>query len=71
MSYLDVIRARVHEGLASLLVPGVIEDYDLPDLARYVKPIVIEPRAPAGGRLLTGRPRREGATGAEVYREWI
>ncbi len=70
-SYMDVIRAKVHEGLASLIVPGVIEDYDLPDLARWVRPIVIEPRAPAGGRLTSGRPRREGAPWAEVYREWV
>ena len=70
VSYMDVIRARVHEGLASLIVPGVIEDYDLPDLAKFVQPIVVEPRSPTGGRLTTGRPRREGAPWAEVYREW-
>lgn len=72
-SYMDVIRAKVHEGLASLIIPGVIEDYDLPDLERFVKPIVIQPRAPAGGRppTGTGRPRREGAPWAEVYREWV
>jgi dienelactone hydrolase len=70
VSFMDIIRARVHEGVASLIVPGVIEDYDLPDLAKFVKPIAIEPRAPAGGRLTSGRPRREGAPWAEVYREW-
>lgn len=70
VSYLDVIRAKVHQGLANLIVPGVIEDYDLPDLAKWVKPVVIEAKSPMGTRTAVGRARAEGTPWLEVYREW-
>jgi hypothetical protein len=45
MSYLDYCRAVVHTGLPELVIPGVLKDFDLPDIARL-----------AGGRLMVASP---------------
>jgi hypothetical protein len=38
-SYLDILRARDYpETLVDLVVPGVLEDFDLPDLAALAGP---------------------------------
>jgi hypothetical protein len=33
-SYLDVTRKKIHGDIASLVVPGVLRDFDLPDLVQ-------------------------------------
>lgn len=74
VSYMDVIRAPLHSGMAELIVPGVILDYDLPDLERMIAPRKVwrvDPRTPAGVRTVErGISRREGASWERVYREW-
>ncbi|HWB99197.1 MAG TPA: hypothetical protein VG672_20955, partial [Bryobacteraceae bacterium] len=37
-SYLDIARARLHEDIVDIVVPGVLEDFDLPDLALAIAP---------------------------------
>jgi hypothetical protein len=51
LSYLDVTRANWFGDLTDIIVPGVLLDYDLPDLARLM-----------GGRLVLLRPRRPNGT---------
>jgi hypothetical protein len=37
-SYMDVVRAKVHAGILDLIVPGVLRDFDLPDLRAAIAP---------------------------------
>lgn len=56
-SYLAVTQARLHRGLVDVIVPGVLADYDLPDLARAIAPrkvTLIDTKDPAGLTLLHG-----------------
>ncbi len=81
LSYMDIARARVHEGMASLIVPGVLKDFDLPDLARAVRPRtlwIVEPRTPTGARAALPQSdfthagyRPEGWSFEKVYAEWM
>jgi len=60
LSYLDVARAKLHENMIDIVVPGVLRDFDLPDLARLVAPRslwIVDARTPAGA----GIPAAEAA----------
>ncbi|HWQ53754.1 MAG TPA: alpha/beta hydrolase family protein [Bryobacteraceae bacterium] len=37
-SYLDIVRSPMHEGIMDIVVPGVLRDFDLPDVAASVRP---------------------------------
>jgi cephalosporin-C deacetylase-like acetyl esterase len=37
-SYMDIVRAKMHEGMSGIIVPGVLRDFDLPDVAASLKP---------------------------------
>ena len=37
-SYMDIVRAKMHEGIIGIVVPGVLRDFDLPDVAASLKP---------------------------------
>jgi hypothetical protein len=37
-SYLDIVRAKMHDGIIGIVVPGVLRDFDLPDVAASLKP---------------------------------
>lgn len=53
VSYLDIARARFHGEIADLLVPGVLRDFDLPDVAAALAPRplwIVDPRMPTGSR---------------------
>jgi cephalosporin-C deacetylase-like acetyl esterase len=54
LSYMDLVRVKRHEEMVDLLVPGVLRDFDLSDLAAAISPRklwIVDPRTPAGGRL--------------------
>jgi cephalosporin-C deacetylase-like acetyl esterase len=36
-SYMDIVRAKMHEGIIGIIVPGVLRDFDLPDVAASLK----------------------------------
>jgi hypothetical protein len=64
-----IARARFHEDLTTAIVPGVLEDFDLPDLAASLAPRplwIVDPRSPTGALLAPGVARAEYrvATGA-------
>jgi hypothetical protein len=37
-SYMDIVHAKMHEGIIGMVVPGVLRDFDLPDVAASMKP---------------------------------
>lgn len=50
LSYLEYCRAMVHSGLPELVIPGVLKDFDLPDIARSLaaRLLVASPVTPMG-----------------------
>ena len=63
-SWYAVTQAKLHEGTAEIVVPGVLRDFDLPDLVNLIAPRplwLVDPRAPGGGR--SGAP--------EYPRTWV
>jgi cephalosporin-C deacetylase-like acetyl esterase len=45
-SWMEMARSRIHRVPASLVVPGVLRDFDLPDLARLIAPRPLTISAP-------------------------
>lgn len=60
-SWFSMTQAKLHEGMAEIIVPGVLRDFDLPDLVNLIAPRplwLMDPRAPGGGRAIpTEYPR--------------
>lgn len=51
LSYMDIVRAPLHENMTELIVPGVLKHFDLPDLATAIAPRplwLVGPRYPWG-----------------------
>lgn len=85
LSWLAVTQAKFHRGLIGIVIPGVLKDYDLPDLAKAIAPRpvwIVDARNPSGVPLLenavkTEYPkstvlyRPEGWTFSKVYRAWL
>lgn len=85
LSYLAITQAKLHRGLVEIIVPGVLKDYDLPDLAAAIAPrpvYLTDTRDPAGIPLLEApiraaypkshvQYRPEGWTFAKVYEAWL
>jgi cephalosporin-C deacetylase-like acetyl esterase len=64
LSYLAMARAKYHHNLVQLIVPGVLKDFDLPDLAAAVAPRalwIVAPRMPSGAPESLEEARREYA----------
>ena len=62
LSYLEMARARYHEDLVASFVPGVLKDFDLPDLAAALAPRVlwiVDPRTPTKAPVSVERTHRE------------
>jgi cephalosporin-C deacetylase-like acetyl esterase len=54
LAYMDVVRAKLHENMIEIVVPGVLRDFDLPDLAASIAPRplwIVDPRTPAGAAI--------------------
>ena len=62
LSYLEMARARYHDDLVASFVPGVLKDFDLPDLAAALAPRVlwiVDPRTPTKAPVSVERTHRE------------
>ncbi|MCS6953334.1 MAG: acetylxylan esterase [Bryobacteraceae bacterium] len=86
-SYDSVVRHRIHRGVFEQVIPGVLQHYDLPELAASLAPRsvwVVDPIAPVGSvlpldeaRQLYKQPnikllrRRPEQSAAELYGGWI
>lgn len=52
LSYMDIVRAKQHKGIVDIVVPGVLRDFDLPDIAKALgkeKIVIVHPQNPNGG----------------------
>jgi cephalosporin-C deacetylase-like acetyl esterase len=83
LSYMDVVRARIHNAIG-IVIPGVLGLFDLPDLAGAIAPRplwIVSPVAPSGspaairaakqqypGATVLARP--EGWTFEQTYKNW-
>ena len=52
-SYMEILRARIRENFSEIIVPGVVRDFDLPDVAEALKPRAVE-MLPEGAVLPAG-----------------
>lgn len=62
-SWYAVMQAKLHEGTAEIVVPGVLKDFDLPDLVNLITPRplwLVDPRAPGGGAATRPNIRAHG-----------
>ncbi|MCS7314123.1 MAG: acetylxylan esterase [Bryobacterales bacterium] len=62
LSYMDIVRAPLHENMTELIVPGLLRHFDLPDLAAAVAPRplwLVAPRTPWGTTVPLGRAEAE------------
>jgi len=70
LSYLEIARARYHEDLVASFVPGVLKDFDLPDLAAALAPRVlwiVDPRSPTHALVSIDRARAEHGLATQAY----
>ncbi len=54
-SWFSITQWRLHQNIAEIVVPGVLQDFDLPDLAAILPPqslFLADPRTPTGARAL-------------------
>ncbi|MBI4890281.1 MAG: acetylxylan esterase [Acidobacteria bacterium] len=54
-SWFSITQWRLHQNAAEIIVPGVLQDFDLPDLAAILPPqslFLADPRTPTGARAL-------------------
>lgn len=63
VSYLSVARERFHERLERILAPGVLSDFDLPDVAAWIAPRPVWIASPV-------RPNQTAARLEDVEREY-
>jgi len=55
LSYLEIARARIHQGVANLVIPGVLRHFDVPDLFAMISPRplwIVSPAYPNGAVML-------------------
>ncbi len=70
LSYLEIARARYHEGLTAAFVPGVLGDFDLSDLGAALAPRplwIVDPRTPTGALVPADRARKEFTPAVLAY----
>jgi cephalosporin-C deacetylase-like acetyl esterase len=69
LSYMDVVRSKMHQNITDLVVPGVLKDFDLPDLAKAVgkgKLIIVGPKTPTGEAAPLEQAKSEYGPGVQV-----
>jgi pimeloyl-ACP methyl ester carboxylesterase len=70
LSYMEIVRARYHEDLVASFVPGVLKDFDLPDLAAAIAPRplwLVDPVTPTHALVSVERARAEYALARSAY----
>jgi cephalosporin-C deacetylase-like acetyl esterase len=81
ISYLDIVRAPIHDEIADMIVPGVLKDFDLPGVAAAIAPRplwLVNPRIQSGvreeyksARNFRMLERPKGSTFEQVYKDWL
>lgn len=62
LSYMSIVRARLHERVTDIIVPGILRDLDLPDVAGAIKDRavwLVSPRTPGGAPATLDEVRAE------------
>ena len=70
-SYMSIVRAKDHHDMLELIVPGVLKDFDLPDVAASIAPRslwIADPRTPAGAVVSPAECLREYVGTVQEYR---
>jgi pimeloyl-ACP methyl ester carboxylesterase len=70
LSYMEIVRARLHEDLTATFVPGILHDFDLPDLATAIAPRplwIVDPRSPTNALVSKDRAQREYGPARQAY----
>jgi cephalosporin-C deacetylase-like acetyl esterase len=70
LSFMEIARARYHEDLTAMILPGVLEDFDLPDLAAALSPRplwIVDPRTPTHALISTERAQAEYEPARRAY----
>ncbi len=75
-SYMEIVRAKLHQNIADIVIPGVLRDFDLPDLAASIAPRaiwIVDPRNPDGtpAALARAHARPQGTPFLQTYGEWL
>ncbi len=71
LSYMSIVRAKLHENMIGIVVPGVLHDFDLPDVAFAIAPRtlwIVDPRTPTGGKVASGDAAAEYGVTAQAFR---
>ena len=69
-SYIAIARAKTHSGLIDIAVPGVLKDFDLPDVAALIAPRplhIAAARAGNGATLELAEVQQEYAPTVKQY----
>ena len=72
-SWYAITQAKLHEGVAEIVVPGVLRDFDLPDLVNLIAPRplwLVDPRTPGGGRSQASEWPRQWVQVVERPEDW-
>lgn len=72
-SWYAITQAKLHEGVAEIVVPGVLLDFDLPDLVNLIAPRplwLVDPRTPGGGRSQASEWPRQWVQVVERPEDW-
>lgn len=70
LSYMAIVRARIHEDTTSIIIPGVLRDFDLPDVAAALAPRpvwIVDPRTATGARVPLAQARQEYRHAWQAY----
>jgi hypothetical protein len=70
VSYLDIVRARFHGEIADIAIPGVLEQFDLPDVAATIAPRklwLVDSTMPSGSPELPGKVTPEYRPAERAY----
>jgi hypothetical protein len=69
-SYMNIVRSRIHVNTIEIVVPGVLSEFDLPDLAKAIAPRplqVLSPRDAKGNPLAEADAQAEYRPAAQAY----
>jgi dienelactone hydrolase len=69
LSYGDIVHARLHAGIMDLVVPGILLDFDLPDVAQCAgtsRVVIVNPRMPDGSPATAGHAAATFGPGVEI-----
>ena len=81
ISYLDIVRAPIHDEVSDLIVPGVLKDFDLPEVAAAIAPRpvwLVNPRIQSGvpeeykpAENFRRLERPKGSAFEKIYEDWL